>query len=781
MLNIKLKKKLKSLEKEVHDFHPVLDSLFRKIPTISAVDYNQGPNEKGADFVLTRPSVELGGVDYIGVIVKIGKIKATDTGVNRQIEECKLRRFVENGNREIYLDEIWIACNDTVTHNAKEKIWETYNGQKIKFLDIDCLAKLVDKHIPGWFGNIDIRDSDFLANERMNAIKFESITSLLTENQAELYLPQNIVTKEIDEFGHYTSSKPIDIYSTIEQNTVIFLEAAMGGGKSKLMLNIIKHYCDNLVYAEKKIMPFYKSCRDFLNPDFNIEHYLDEIISNNNLKDDSERIFLLIFDGLDEVERSSDFVSEKVSETISFAKNKEIKILLTSRVVKDKNLEACLTEKSTRLELQPLNLASIMKFIDKISVNTNIETRLVEDLKKSNLFRELPRTPISAILLATILKDNIDELPSSITELYAQYTELALGRWDVNKGLTNQKEFEAGRIIISNIATYFMDNQLSVISQREALNFFVDYLSQRNLQIDAELLMEKLTSRSGIVFLDTREKTFGFKHRSFLQFFYAVRLNLKSSIELNAVIFHPYWVTSYFFLFGLKKDCPELLDQLMELEPPSGSEEGFRYSRLTNFGSFLLASYNSPYNKIKEGIEFIFTEAASLYLEVVSEPEKYTLSKFPNLQLLGLISYILSDQYSFNFFKKAIQNSLLNIDSEHEKDMYKLFFLDLSNSNLGDEHLMSMMTEKQSNNLPTPIKVIIASNSNAKNYTSKVLSKIVKKYHKRRKSSKVFQQEVMNLAFVSIDGTVDALPNRALNPKIEPSKRKALRAKRKNN
>ena len=94
-----------------------------------------------------------------------------------------------------------------------------------------------------------------------------------------------------------------------------------------------------------------------------------------------------------------------------------------------------------------------------------MHNKLIEDLKKSALFKVLPRTPIAAIILAKILQESRDELPSNLTELYTQYIELSLGRWDIRKGLANHKEYEASVAILTEMAKYLLDNALSALSR----------------------------------------------------------------------------------------------------------------------------------------------------------------------------------------------------------------------------------------------------------------------------------------------------------------------------
>ena len=63
--------RVSALTKEVTELHPLLDRLLPTLPTVLKVEYKQGPNEMGADFVLQRMDPALEQIVYVGVIAKI--------------------------------------------------------------------------------------------------------------------------------------------------------------------------------------------------------------------------------------------------------------------------------------------------------------------------------------------------------------------------------------------------------------------------------------------------------------------------------------------------------------------------------------------------------------------------------------------------------------------------------------------------------------------------------------------------------------------------------------
>src|SRR5450432_3468239 len=99
---------IEAISDEVNVLHPLLNHMLRNLDGVSAVEYRHGPNEKGADFVVTRRDKALNRINYIGIIAKVGKILSNFDGVARQIEECKMPRTVLGGKTAVRLSEVWV-------------------------------------------------------------------------------------------------------------------------------------------------------------------------------------------------------------------------------------------------------------------------------------------------------------------------------------------------------------------------------------------------------------------------------------------------------------------------------------------------------------------------------------------------------------------------------------------------------------------------------------------------------------------------------------------------
>ena len=201
---------------------------------------------------------------------------------------------------------------------------------------------------------------------------------------------------------------------------------------------------------------------------------------------------LLLIDGMDERNQSPEEQTATLQKIVEETKsNPACTVMLTTRYVAVSQEEHFAKMDVRLLEIQDLSLTRILEFVRNLCAYSNLPNRIIEDLKRSPLFKELPKSPIAAILLARLLRDNQKDIPSNMTELYAQYLEIILGRWDIEKGLQTQREYEALDTILTDIAVYFIENELGYLSIDEALGYFDKYLTPRHLNIESKVLFQK--------------------------------------------------------------------------------------------------------------------------------------------------------------------------------------------------------------------------------------------------------------------------------------------------
>ena len=405
--------------------------------------------EKGADFVISRTNDTFGNTEYIGVIAKVGKIVQDLADIERQIAECEMPRLVQGGKKKVRITEIWVVATKHITQGAKEKIFHKYSTRKIEFIDGATFEKLVDQYTPLAWSHLPIAVGEYLQQLRTRTEEQDKSVSLLQISDQAFYVHQDLYHLRDTEYRYRGKHKPerVDVDRISELHRCILIEGDVGSGKSKLLRRLIFEATVPEVFSNTKVLPLSASYTELMEKHSgDLTKLIEQRVPPVVQKPCYDAEYLVLIDAFDERRMETDRQADELNAIFDQAsEEKRIRVVVTSRFLKGVERGDVLRSDVARYELRPLSMQRTFEFIAKMCAKVNVEDRTLEDLKKSALFRNLPRSPMSAILLARLLNENQQEIPSNITELYAKYSELILGRWDERKGLQSQKEYQAPR------------------------------------------------------------------------------------------------------------------------------------------------------------------------------------------------------------------------------------------------------------------------------------------------------------------------------------------------
>lgn len=710
-LNWKIQK-IKSLNDEVKELHPVLRELFNSMPQIKSVIYTQGNREYGADFILVKEDELLNQDEYVGIVVKSGPIRQTSDDVIRQIRECiSMARPIEGGKKSIYLTEVWVVTSKDITRNMEDFLHSEYKSTKLKFIDNEKLVSLITKYFPKYWDFANATVSKYINEQQTLLSKLTSAQRLLPIEVGRIQNDQEItkVNEEAKRRFNLKKIKPTKLFEEVENQKLIFIEGSMGSGKSDLLIYTAQKFCEAAVINKTQLIPYFTTYRDLIKtPDYCSNTFIDSI--HARVGDSAKRVVIFI-DGLDESLQEN---SEKVKNICAFANlinlRDDTKLVVASRPIDSASLSSDLAKSFDKYEVCALTFGTVINFVQKICENSSISNKLKEDLQRSPLMRALPRTPLSAILLGRLLKEHIYELPSTLPELYSKYIELVLGRWDLEKGNGSEKEYETLQRLTSMVACHILSHDLGTIGISELREMFKAYLSERRTGQQIEPMLEMFLDRTELISIDSQQGAVRFRHKTFAEFFYAHSLLMEQG--RNAPIsnpFDPNWYGVEYFYLGLVRDAPDRIEKLAAYIPRDASEEFVKFSQ---FGSFLMAAYQTPYEKIQSSLYQAFREAAINYLDTVNGDKDSWIRKLPELQLLALFTYLVRTTYGYDFFRPALLDARLEAEMDSGlEESYKvvlIFLLDTVLAALGDESAFKSLVDRHEAQLSWAVRLGIA-------------------------------------------------------------------------
>jgi hypothetical protein len=709
---------------EVAELHPLLDSLIRKLPGVVNVDYTHGSQELGCDFVFSRTDPIFGTHDHIAVIAKVGKLGQDFTDIERQIDESSMPRTFLGGKEKIRANEVWVVNTDNITRGAQAKIHEKYPARKITFIDDSRLIDLIDDYMPIYWTNVSIPAGDYLVALRARNEQADKSLSLFRVGDRVLYLEQDVLEFPRLEYRlemqrRAKAPRKVKLEDLTSQSRLVLLEGGVGAGKSKLLRALVDKHTSPEVFLETHLLPIPITYTEFI-ADYSgdINALVDGTVPTALRSSDPALTYLVLIDALDEAKLADEDQVAALDDLVRSAKESaRVRVIVTSRYLAGLDQTSALEDQIARFHLPPLTFKRIVEFIKAVCTTLNLSSRLIEDLRKSQLFKELPHSPISAILLAKLLDENPKELPSNMTELYSQYTELVLGRWDIQKGLQTLKEYEALDQVVMRIARAALDYELPRLTIDEAMTVLMEYLDPRNLDLSAHELFARLAYRCEILTIDPQTKTLAFKHRTFAEFFYAKDAHRNTTFPLDDRALSLYWMNTTFFYLGLLKDCPDLLRKITAREPQNELE---RWVKVVNLSNYCLAGYASPYEVIEQGLYDAFLGAARLFWEIATRKTESPLASLSHMHLFWLLQMVMRDSYSYPFFKAAMEDAALRINECDEPDEVKavaIFLLNVAYIDIGDNETFDFLLERFKG--PLPIDVSLAIRHEAKDSKSR--------------------------------------------------------------
>ena len=734
--------RIASITDEVKDFHPLLKQVFSADRSITRFEYTHGNTEMGADFVLARADPTLGDEHYVGVIVKCGGIKQNFEDVRRQIEECKVERHFEGGRKKIYLTEVWIVTNGTISNGAERKIFEDFRSRNIRFIDGDKVAQLVDKHATHFWSHVPEILATYLSVTHAELLASEAQMSLLPSVSVGSYIDQDIKALEsADKFKgkRIKASRRLKLIDAVLQNKVILVEAGMGAGKSSLFRRTSVAFCTADVFAQYHIVPKIINFKDiFKDPTEKVLRILNEM--DLAAVAFTEPVTQLLFiDAIDEMDCDDHARLAVVQEIAALVKDREnSRVVFGSRAIwtVDEGIE--LDKSLSRFSVCPLTPTQMVQFLGEVCKSLSLTARFKEELTRSNIFRVLPKTPMSTVLLAKIMNAGLKELPQTLPELYSKYTELALGRWDASKGLSVEKEYPLLAHLVEQLAEYMMDNNLDAMNLNEVRERFASYLSAREDVPSADEVLEKLSQRTELIAISNQDNIFRFRHKTFLEYFYAAQL--KEKMGKAAPIHNPfdgYWLGVEYFYLGLIQDAGERIDKLSRLVI---SNERQLFLKLLNFGNLLLAAHRTEYAYVERGLYQLVLEVGSHFIAVQAGEKDSTFASSAKLQFLGILSLNMRYVLGFDYFKKALETVSLELECDvgisEDQRIVCSFLVDGVRANLGVSDAFKFLLEKSSADLDWVIRLGIHHVAQDEGIKTDALQRFEKKLVKMRKGNK---------------------------------------------
>ena len=347
----------------------------------------------------------------------------------------------------------------------------------------------------------------------------------------------------------------------------------------------------------------------------------------------------------------------------SYAQELNCSLIVTSRKI---NILKGQQEGIDKYELLPFEFCQVVKLLEKFIQDKNSLDILKNEISK--LKNQLVMVPLSLMLILEVREEN-KEIPSSITELYDRFTDMALGRWDKEKGIDSLYDYLIKKKFICSLAynEFLIKNRL-IIDYNEYNVYLKEYINYYGFDMSNIDTFTKEIERSGILFIGERVY---FQHRTFLDYFTANYCYDKRSDIANIndklvdYYFSDMWDNTVFFYIGLLREISkELIERILGFQ----SEELSIYIDKMLIGRLLQAGWHSPkkikYECIMEAI--LYAPKIRDIMNNLIEEKKIILPKiFSDLILIPLADFSFCSTFLIDIGKEIMDQYLEKINKDN--------------------------------------------------------------------------------------------------------------------
>ena len=637
------------------EMHLHLCRLLENMEPGSRCEVTHGRDEYGRDIVLRRSSKF--GHEYIAIVVKRGDAKGKISGrtagpvdeiisqVNQSTAHLCHLKAIEFS--PVQIKGAWVMFFGRLTDGAARRIEAEAPALKFTPFAIGWLADRFAQDYPEVF--FAGAASSYL-QDRVIGLETHHDLSRRPENLSDWYVDPSVAISQIDASTFSERLKKAlklqrlpyqDFRNHLNSQKYFVLSAAPGLGKSTMLRKLALDYYrealtqtaslgTNIAPGSIKI-PILVSATEMAQHE-NTESFLESQLPPPDVRKSFSVVCLLV-DALDEVPQ------EEQMSTLEFAhgvaKRLNCAMVVSARPVHV--VRALAYESSLRLpvvQLLPFEYSQALQLIDRIVRDPQIIDILREGI--ANLQSHMALSPLSVSLLLDIAEAE-REVPGTIGEIFDQYMDIALGRYDIERGIEVVFQFFIKKQLLAELAWFeFFKKERLKIEEKDFDRFLESYFEARSFALDRIPRMKADIDRSGIIRFSDGVY---FAHRAFLDFFVAFYVNGHSSefdnMEkwLAEIYFSDKWSEVSFYVFAQKRELlPDFITEAALLER---NDVDYHVRRFM-IGRLLQAGWLSP-SKVKiKGIELGVASGPKLFGMISNEMDSDAPAAVPYGVMAGL-------------------------------------------------------------------------------------------------------------------------------------------------
>lgn len=587
-----IKKEIRDTLRDVKEteLHHILAQLFEAMD-FKDVKVTHGTQEFGKDLVFYEEN-KFGDKIWHSCVVKKGDVnQSVYSDIIRQIDESRLKPFDHHQYGKVKISHVFVVASGVYKENTKALITEKIiNGESfIKYFDNSNIADLIEKlDLKFLFENPEIESVSQAAYKAFvlqnmsdtNGIKFleadfgvpiDAIDDFKINIRAKSKALFEERKNYVDDKEHSFNLKLLpEILEIAVSKKPYILHGIATSGKSTILKKLGKDFLKIRQNARLFFFDLNKVAKDEL---FALKNVLDDSykeISNETFNWSSNDPILILLDGLDEV--SNDKIRTAIiNQVLEIKQLYSCQVILTSRTTDFLVTSNDVNSHFEKFELLPLNYNEMVQIGNKILADPAQAKKFVHLVQNSELLKSFPKTPLTTILLAILLKEeqiNIKELPKNLSELYSKFVDLFLNKWDKGKGISEQYQLVEKEYVLKCLAEELHKTNRISFTEDEMLIFLTNLKKDRPIDLlkDPKQFIQSICERSSILVKDKSDGSFRFFHLTIQEYLTASNLTVEDEDLLVEEFLNDWWLNTNIFFAGKFADNSNVLKRIGSYE-----------------------------------------------------------------------------------------------------------------------------------------------------------------------------------------------------------------------
>ena len=539
----------------------------------------------------------------------------------------------------------YLCVSGKISDQAKQHIIDQVKSANLFFLDIDDLIPEVDENFPEFWHGIGAERIPYLKaleNRLLNESEFSSLSALIKNSETDSPVSDNgfvplrlsrsfLKPKKVN--GRITQEPDFEelrIEALLPKEGVRFLIIGeAGSGKSTLLKRAAELLCRAAMHDKSAPIPVFlkainiASSKQTLAEDAfrTSESIAPNLVAAFSTADMASGSVFILIDALDEIGSQISLDAFLAKLAVFNSEFPKCRVILTSRNYSyiSKNLSLA---GYSKYNVAPIGLKEASKIIANLG-----KKKLFEKEKGTEIMRQLESihgfelNPLVVTVFAASADSGRKDIPCNITELFAKFTELLLGRWDSDKGLSQQYESGLKSLLLERVA-YKMHvakkTRLPCDEFREMISEELEELGHKSAKID--ILMEEIIDRSSL--LREFDGFTEFTHLLIQEFFAGKAI--KDDTQLISLAKDEWWKRPIVFYFGNNPDNAGALHRLCRTDIAPTSSELFNLSTLLG-----LATQACYFVKVRDKCKIIDWVIRALAMSTMDLLKENKAAKFP--------------------------------------------------------------------------------------------------------------------------------------------------------